>query len=292
MGLIRGGLTVIVSILIFILLLAGGLFLTLEKSLDHDIIEENILPEISRLLESEINISKTISQESPTIDRHCQNNTNYTFKNSEINATLSCEMLQNRTDSAADYLLQEEFEKAYYKEYSCEFIECLEEEPLVMISQHAQTNWRNLFLGSILISVILLAILLFLVEKKLNMPITTGIFLAITGLIVSKIGVFLGFIKKSFFVSESLGIDQINIVQDIMENLFQVVSTQAFGIGLWMIIIGVIILVFAIPLKIWMTGVGISEKFKSWFSKGEKKEETKPTEPRVQEKPSSTSKLF
>ena len=53
MGVIRGGLLVIVSVLLFVSLLAGNLFLTMSWSLDYDNVKTELVSVVKELVEEE-----------------------------------------------------------------------------------------------------------------------------------------------------------------------------------------------------------------------------------------------
>ena len=80
MGLIRGGLLVIASVLLFLLFLAGNLFFAFNLSLDYNNVQTELKPIITDIVEKN-NLRQNINQEFWVMESYCQNNSEYVFSN-------------------------------------------------------------------------------------------------------------------------------------------------------------------------------------------------------------------
>ncbi|MFW5847030.1 MAG: hypothetical protein ACOCUU_02610 [Nanoarchaeota archaeon] len=291
MGLIRGGLVVIVSIILFLFLISGNLFYTLNKSLEYEKIQENVLPEISTTLENNLNITQDLDEKYSDIKEYCENKTLYqekynkTFEN-EFN--LSCEEINlnatNSTRELTQNLIEKKFNETYYQNYDCKMFDCLKQgQPLVFISQHAKNYWKGLFIKNLWILFILLSLLILLVEKKLNALIIGGIIGILSSIPFFYFNPILNILAKPIILSEQMLTKNTNILTQITETLFRIISSSAFGVGLFVLIVSIIILIFVIPLKIWKATIGknqplispeFKEKIKKWFSRDKSENKT------------------
>ena len=154
MGFFRGSLLFTISILLFVSLLAANSFLTLSVSLGYENVQKEINPLIYELAGT-YSGGENISYINETIHKEVQN--------------------------------------SYYKEYDCDFWDCLakEETPLFLISQKAKDYWNEKFYYSLLISLALVGLIFLLVQNKLNWPILVGSILILSALPLLKIKQFI-----------------------------------------------------------------------------------------------------
>lgn len=94
--------------------------------------------------------AKTIeSKLQPYISREnistiCQSQESVEFYVEEIgNVSVSCEDVKNREDFLKPFV-DTIFDKIYFKSYACEFLECIKQEPLVILSAHANSFFKSL----------------------------------------------------------------------------------------------------------------------------------------------------
>jgi hypothetical protein len=277
MGAIRGILLVFVSVFLFLSLLIGNLFLTLNLSLDYD----NVKVEFGKIIEDvfeENNLNEIIEKDIRIMEVYCQLNSEYSFKDdvSGYNFIIPCDIVDEGPIGIKNYMLNDFVEKTYYKDYDCNFLDCLKKtgSPFFLISKQAKNYWENKFYFTLLISLGLIAFSFFLVDKKSNLFIMSGGLLIVAGLFFIKLDWVLSFFSEKYFL-ELLGI-------------FFSDSYTVFVISL---VIGIILIGIGFLLKLFKIGFKVSEIFSKLFKKKEifkvkdeiKKEEPK-KEPEVKRK--------
>lgn len=241
MGFIRGGLLIIVSILLFFSLLIGNASLTLTSSLEY----ENVKSELSSSLEE------------LTGREYCQGNQTYTVTYKGYEIEVPCEILLQMPEPILEEVFNDSIEKIYYSEYDCNFWDCFEKtnNPLFLISQKAKDYWKRTFFISLLASLILIILTILLIEKKINLPILTGILIIMSSL---PLLIFRGV----FSSSKSL--------------VFQIISlffSQSYNVFIVMLIIGIAILTLGIAAKLF----GFGFKLFHFVKKIKEKAQTKTT---------------
>jgi len=105
MGFIRGGLLMIVSVVFFVTLLLGGVFLTISLSLNHDNVEkefpliaENLTNGKFNLAEENFNLTREMERASVFMVDHCYS-LNNTFQNGQNNTAKNDTLVQNQNAS-------------------------------------------------------------------------------------------------------------------------------------------------------------------------------------------------
>lgn len=250
MGAIKGFFLVIVSVLLFLSIFSSVLSLTLTSSLNYKNLQRESKEIVKGLLEEEVNFSSTFDEAYPLIQSYCQNNSEYVLNSEGFTFTLSCtSALEGKTaliENGVDSLIK----GIYYKEYTCEFIDCFKEGelPLFVFSMKSYTFFNNIFKISLLIVSLLLLSAFLLMEKKTNLFILAGILTIISSLLFFKIT------------------DLINLLPE--KTISQVIGlffSSSFSISIKILIIGIILLITGIVLKIFKVGFSISDvisKFK------------------------------
>lgn len=241
MGFIRGGLLIIVSILLFFSLLIGNASLTLTSSLEY----ENVKSELSS------------SFENLTEREYCQGNQTYTVTYKGYEIEVPCEILPQTSEPILEEVFNNSIEEIYYSQYDCNFWDCFEKtnNPLFLISQKAKDYWKETFFISLLVSLILIILTILLMEKKINLPILTGILIIMSSL---PLLIFRGI----FSSSKSL--------------VFQIISlffSQSYNVFIVMLIIGIAILTLGIAIKLF----GFGFKLFHFVNKIQEKAKTKIT---------------
>ena len=182
MGVIKGSFLFILSVLLFILLLVTGSFLTLSSSLKY----ENVQKEITPLIDNFVN--------------ECDGQENYTFTFEGNEISVPCSYIKENNISlkgAVDTAAQD----AYYKDYNCDFWDCFatESTPFFLVSEKAKDYWKEKFYYALLASLVILVLIFFLFENKLNFPVLTGSLFIVSSLLILKAkSIATGFIPESF----------------------------------------------------------------------------------------------
>lgn len=206
MGFVRGGLFVVVSVLLFVSFLVGGALLTMSKSLEYDVLE----PEFSAV----------------------------------ANDLVGIDLNSNELDNFA--------EEIYYAEYNCDFWDCFGDgQPLFLVSEKARNYWNSKFYIVIGISFVLLVLMFFLVESKINFPFVVGILLVVASLPFVKLESFL------LYFSE-------NSVFQYLAIFF----SKSFYVFFRMIVFGIVIFAIGILFKFFDFGFKIHGFFQRFRQKG------------------------
>ena len=260
MGFIRGGIVFLLATGLFITLLMGNIFLTLNWSLEYDNVEpyiKNLTDEITgdsgskgEILE-EYEIEKVLcsTQESVT----------FTFEENEI--TIPCEVINQGSKAVIDYAVEDTIPKFYYKKYDCEFLNCLrtENQPLVLISETAKEYWGSKFQTMLLLSAILFALIFLFVKEKHTALTLTGVLIIFTALPFKQISWLLSFIPEI-----------------LPFNIVPMFFTESNNVFLMMLIIGILFLAIGLSFNFFKLGMKIHEFYTKYIKKkdGGKKEDT------------------
>ena len=274
MGAIRGVLLVFVCILLFISFLSLGTFATLNKSLDYEIVQPQIKPLIKNIIFEEVNFSE-INNYEEILQTDCVNESEYVFEDEENNKTfvIPCEVIANGTEAILDYQIDLLIEENYYAEYDCKFWDCFKKtgSPLFLVSQHAKDHWSSKFYRLLIFSIILLALMFLLIQKKVNFPILAGILLAVSFIPVSFLDSIGKAILKVILSSMKGAVEGLGSIE--LNSFVLIFFSQANSVFLTGFIIGLILIGVGVLLKLLKVGFKIGNLF-SKFRK-EKKEEPK-----------------
>ncbi|MBA7673137.1 hypothetical protein ES703_81325 [subsurface metagenome] len=248
MGFIRGILLILVIVLLFLSLFLGNVFLTLNLSLDYENVQPKLVSAIKDVIEKEINLIGGIEEEFEFMKPHCQNNSKFVFSYSEYTFEIPCEVVDEGLEAVIDYQINSFVEEIYYKDYECDFWDCIGETeyPFFLVSAKAKDYWGEKFYFSLIASVIFIALIFFLVEHKTNLPILVGSLLTISALPFIKLDWILSFINKYIL------------------GFLTIFFTKAHTVFLIGLISGIVIF-----------GIGIILKFFNLFDKFGKKKEDK-----------------
>ncbi len=248
MGFIRGSLLVIVSVLLFLGFLVANSLLTATLTLDY----ENVRPELVNiakdLIEQQVGkeVNEALVGYQDEFEEYCQANEEYVFNEAGYDFFLSCDNFVNASlDDFVEQSVGSIVEDLYYKEYDCEFWDCLKQgDPLFLVSEKAHDYWKIKFLQSLLVVGVLLVLVFFLVSKKANTLILSG------SLLIGSSIPFFGLQKLSGFI----------MTKDILQFLGIIFSKA--NIVFWIsFIAGLVLLAAGIGLRIFGIGLKISERF-------------------------------
>jgi hypothetical protein len=258
MGLIRGSLFIIASILIFFVFLSGNAFFILSSSLEY----ENIKPELISITDDlikEYNIDNEIEENFLLMKDYCENNSEFVFESKEFGETLTipCEIVNQGPEKIIEKSREDFISNIYYKEYSCDFWNCFEKEENIffLISEKAKNYWKEKFYLSLILSVLLSVVMFLLIKNKTSLPIILGSLLILSLLPFLKINWIFSFVGES------------------LSTFFQIFFSKASLISIKGIIFGAILIILGIALKVFK----ISYKISDFFNKNIFKKESKNT---------------
>jgi hypothetical protein len=255
MGVIRGALAVFVSILLFVVFLAGNSFLTLTLSLQYENVHDHLKPLIQNTVKEEmgIDLSAEIEQELSEIDINCEDYPNgYVFSEGGHSITISCDILTEGTDAVIASGLESIIEQTYYRDYTCDFWKCFSEEeiPFFLVSEYAKDYWKGKFFWTLGAAIVLMILLFILFKKKHNTFVIPGILLIATAL---------PFLRMNLLMS----ISGDRIIFELLEIFFSKAKT-AFKISFFT---GLGLIGFGIIFRIFMAGFSFSKLFNREGSK-------------------------
>ncbi len=255
MGFIRTGLIVILSILLFLSLLVGNIFLTLNLSLEYNNIKPELVSVIKGVLETQMGSLEELGEGVQFMQLYCLNNSEFVTKYDKIDYTLAipCETISQGSEAVINYGINNFVEDVYYKDYDCGFLDCFKktEMPFFLVSEQTRDYLSSKFYFLICLSFILIALMFFLVKHKTNLPIITGSLLAFSALPFMNFNSLLSFFPNNYFLQ-----------------FFMAFFTKAHTVFLIGFISGLVILSVGIGLKLWRLGTGKDKK----VSKNEVKE--------------------
>lgn len=244
MGFLRGGLLVVVSVILFISLLIGNTFLVFSSSLNYENLQTHLGPVIQDIAESQIEV-ENIEEGMDQLKEYCKANQDFVLEQSEYDFSISCsEVLSSDTEKIINNEVNDLLEEIYYKDYDCGFIDCFEEDsiPFFLISEKSQKYFYNKYYYLLLVSIILILSMFFIVENKMNFPIVVGSILVVSSLPFAKLGWLSSISSNKYFIE--------------MMTLFFTSSRKVF---LTMLIIGLIAIGIGVGLRFWGLGTKIAE---------------------------------
>lgn len=246
MGVIRGSLFVIACVLLFILLVASNAFLTIDRSLDYNVVKPELTNLLTNLADRTINLSEQIEKTIPAMLIICKNESNFIFDSEEgEQVTIPCNVVSEGSDAIIKYSFGNLIDEAYNKKYDCEYWTCFKElegtEGLYFaVSKQAQDYWAGKFYLSLLGILILVGVMFLLIETRTTLPIVVGALMIVASLPFAKLETIVGWFAK------------LEILQFLTVFFTKSVSVfwTGFILGLILVGIGVILKIFKIGFKI------------------------------------------
>lgn len=264
MGFIKGGLFVIVAVLLFAAFIAGSLFLTFGLSLNYDAVSPK-LTEVAGGLAGQIGLQEIVEEMLPAMQIYCgQGNAEYVFSEQGYTFSVPCESVPLGADAVIGELISSFVDDTYYREYDCDFFECLSNGSFsFLISEDAHDYWFSKFYLMIGVVLLLGALMFLLAEKKSNMFVVAGALLIVASIVAVKMDYVVGLIVKTILNNSSVaGLVDTSSVTELMSLFF----AKSYTVFLIFFIIGIVTLLFGIVLKFFQIGFWISE-FVSKFRK-------------------------
>ena len=245
MGIIRGGLLVVASVLLFTCFLVGGSLLVVSNSLEYENIQKELVPVVTEVIEEQIDISSVIDEKFPIMQEYCQNNSEYVFDAEGQTFDVSCDSIEQGTDTIIQEVIEETVEEFYYTNYDCTFLNCFKENkemPYFLVSEQTQNYFEGKFYFVLILSLIFVGIMFFLVETKTNLPILVGSLLVVSSLPFMKLDSIVG-----------------NFADKSLLQFFTFLFTQSYSVFIISLILGILLIALGIFLKFFGWGFKISE---------------------------------
>lgn len=225
MGLIRGGLLTLVSILLFLSLFATNTFLTMSMSLNHNVVKPELISVVNSILINQTNVADDINKNIGWMQLYCKNNSVFTKKISdpEFVFEIPCEVVENGSEAIINYAVNDIVETNYYKKYDCKFWQCEYNPPFYLFSEKAYNYWKGWFYWSLFASLVLIALAFILIEIRSSIPFLLGGILIISSLPFVKIEWLFSLLGSwkflqffSLFFSESYKVFLISFISGVL----------------------------------------------------------------------------
>jgi hypothetical protein len=264
MGVLRGFTTVILSILLFLSILAAGIFASVSLSLHYENVQPRIYTIASEIIETQIGVKEMVNQLMPYANVYCQTNTEVVQNFEGYTFVFPCSVVQEGYGSILNYSIDYLVKDFYYKEYNCSFVQCFKESnvPLFLISDYSRQFWKSLFVKLLIVSIVLFFLVFLIIENKSNAPILAGILAIVSSFIVlllEKLGILLASTAVSS-LSQSLSGDLVNT---ILSQVVAIFFSEASTVFLWMFFGGAALIVLGIIFKITGIGFKIGQKLEA-----------------------------
>ena len=241
MGIIRGGLLVVVSVLLFVVFLTGNVLWTLDKSLDYETIKPELVSVVKEVIEDEINVSEVVGEEFAKMEDYCVDNSEYVFSYEESGRVfeVGCEVIAQGPDAVVDYAIENFVEEIYHGQAN---------ESMFNFAK-LKDSINSYFYIALAVAFVLFVLVFFLAEAKSNSFIIAGSLLVISSLPFVKIEQFLFWVPFGF------------------AEYFTVFFSEAYTVFLISLITGLIVLAVGIVMKFFGVGFKVFEFFSKIKSK-------------------------
>ena len=250
MGFLRKTGVIVVSVILFIVLLLGGILASLTLSLNYEKVQPKMHSLVEEVIDIEVGEEKIRQEILPASLLLCQMRDEISQNFEGYVVLLPCSVVREGYDSVMDYVLDYLVYDLYYKEYSCKFTECFEnsEIPLFLVSDYAHKFWKSLFLKSLILSLFLFGLIILLIKNKFNFLVLLGSLIVPVSLIIlalNRIGMFVARIILSPIYSV-LSDGHSNV---LISQIVAIFFSESLRVFLWMFISGLVFIVLGIALK-------------------------------------------
>ncbi len=248
MGFVRSSFFVIASVLLFFSFLALNTFWILDSSLEYDNVHPALVSAANDFIKEELNLIDKIGDNFMFMKLYCQNNSDFVFSDPETGFVfeISCDSINKGVEEVINEGISDFVDKVYYKDYECSFLNCFKEAdvPFFLVSEKAKNYWHKNSYFALIISVFLILLMFFLIEKKTSLPFVVGGLMMLSAL---------PFVKLNSFLSYSS--NKAAIV------FFKIFFSESGRISLKTLFIGLGAIAFGIFLKFFVIGFKISDIF-------------------------------
>lgn len=206
--------------------------------------------ENSNGLEQEV-IQGTISANYDLMKGYCKEDKEFVFSEGNYTFDIPCSVALQGSDAILEHATEDLIKQMYYKNYSCEFIDCFKEisPPTFMISEKTRDYFNSNFYMVLGICVLLSALMLVVSTNRQGWFFVVGTLIIVASLPFMKLRALIGLIPENVF-TKFLG-------------LFFIDSYDVFIIGL---ITGIIFIVLGFVVKFFFLGFKFN-RFVEWLKK-------------------------
>jgi len=243
MGMIKSGLIILASLILFISIFLGNIFLITSLSLDYNTINPELTKIATKIANNENSLTQKINTAYPKMTIDCENQTEIQLTNYSIpyEYLIPCSTVEKGPESIINETIQNIIKKSYNKEYDCKFSDCIKDTPLYLASNTYKNNLKSKFNKTLILSLALIIAIFFLVEKKRNSLTITGTAIILASLFLIKIDLPI----KAFTKTIRL-LSKINLTNDYLSELIpllflktQTVFNISIAIGTMLIVLGI-----------------------------------------------------
>lgn len=220
MSVIRGGLLIVTSILLFISFLIALTFLTISLSLTYDNVQKEAVPLLKGVASDKIQVMNTLTRDYGLMQDYCQTYSDYVVTYRENKIILPCNIISQGQEVIIDYGLNKFIESIYFGNYDCGFWQCFNKYsvPFFLMSKQTQKEFSMKFNFSLILIAILCILGFLLSEKRSNFFILLAVLMVLAALPFVQFNWFIGlfgeeiqsllsiFFNSSFFVFKSVAI--------------------------------------------------------------------------------------
>jgi len=245
MGIFRGGLLVVASVLLFVVFLTGNVLWTLDKSLDYETIKPELVSAVKEAIGEQIDLNETVGGEFEMMKTYCVDNSEYVLSYGDFEEVfeIECEVVAQGQDAVVEYVLEDFVGKVYNGQV----------EGINFNFAELKNSINSYFYYALIVALVLFVLIFFLAEIKSNSFILTGSLLVISSLPFVKIEKFFSFIPFEF------------------AEYLVIFFSKAYSIFLTSLIVGLIILGVGIVMKFFGVGFKLFGFFNKMKSKGKVK---------------------
>lgn len=251
MGLIRGTLLVLASVVFFFAVLSSALFFTVSTSLEYSAVQNQTVHLVEQL-SNQINFTQQLTNNLPIIRYYCQTGQDYALKYQNYTFRVSCNDINKSISTIADNTINNFVTDLYYENYNCNYWDCLNTySPTFLISEKSRNYWQNWLYYSLTALIISAAALLLLIKKKRHSPFVIGGTILFSSAIILAIGKMLNSIPN----------EAISQVINIFFSKLNFVFIRLLIIGAIIMLIGLAMELFHVEFKIYtlLSKIGIKK---------------------------------
>jgi hypothetical protein len=248
MGLVRSGVVMFVSSLIFLSLFVGGIFLTLDWSLEYENLRPNLISFSGNFIDG-MNVSEMIDENYDLMIYYCQINGNESFNFSlmeDFEIEIPCSVIYEGSESIINYGLDNIILELYYKNYDCSFVQCISSmsEPFVLVSEKSWQFFHSKFYLIFVVFVVLFVLMFLLMKRKYSAFTLTGVLMIVVSL----------FLKNINWLAKLLP-------DGYVEDLVLIFFSQSHNVFIIMLIVGIVMLLLGVAFEFLGIGVYLAKLF-------------------------------
>jgi len=254
MGFLKGGVVIVLGVLLFASLLALSSFLTMSISLNSETVKTELSPVIRGLADnvpnvverfdrfnvSNFDVSGAVDEIFLAMETNCESYEDYVYIFEGQTIVVSCDLISEGRGAVVNKTTEDFIEGIYYKNYDCNFWNCFSKEklPFFLVSQKSKDYWNSKYYFFLASSLILVGLLFFFVESRTNWIILTGVLMILSSF---------SFIKLYEFSLKIFSSGTFRIFS-LFFDIFFIKANTVF----WIIFIfGVFLSLVGIGIKIW-----------------------------------------